>query len=134
MPRQPHPEKTMSDNDHNAIMHANLDRVFNERVADLRIAAIRELYREDAEFHEPGHSALGHDAISQAVTDLLAHLPPNFEFTAIRPALSHHGVGRLQWGGGPPGGPVAVTGTDVVRFDAGRIRSLHVFLDQPDPK
>ena len=134
MPRKPHPKKTMSDNDHNAIMHANLDRVFNERGATRRIVAIRELYREDAELHESEHSARGHEAISQAVTDLLAHLPPNFGFTAIRPALSHHGVGRLQWSGGPPGGPVAVTGTDVVRFDAGRIRSLHVFLDQPGPK
>ena len=42
----------MSDNDHNAILHANLDRVFNERVAARRIVAIRELYREDAELHE----------------------------------------------------------------------------------
>jgi hypothetical protein len=134
MPRKPHPEKTMSDNDHNAIMHANLDRVFNERVAARRIVAIRELYREDAELHESGHSAQGHEAISQAVTDLLAHLPPDFGFTPIRPALSHHGAGRLQWSGGPPGGPVAVTGTDVVLFDSGRIRSLHVFLDQPGPK
>ena len=70
----------MSDNDHNAILHANLDRVFNERVAARRIVAIRELYREDAELHESGHSAQGHEAISQAVTDLLAHLPPNFGF------------------------------------------------------
>ena len=42
----------MSDNEHNAILHANLDRVFNERVAARRIVAIRELYREDAELHE----------------------------------------------------------------------------------
>lgn len=120
-------------NENNAIMHANLDRVFNERVASRRIAAIRELYHEQAVFHELGHSARGHEAISQAVTDLLAHLPSNFAFTAVRPALSHHGVGRLQWSSGPPGGPAAVTGTDVASFDAGRIRSLHVFLDQPSP-
>lgn len=113
------------------IMQANLERVFGERDALQRIAAIRELYAEDAELHEPQQSARGHEAISQAVTDLLSHLPPDFTFTAIRPALGHNGVGRLQWRSGPPGGPVAVTGTDVARIESGLIRSLHVFLDLP---
>ena len=31
------------------------------------------------------------------------------------------------------GGPAAVTGTDVARVEAGRIKSLHVFLD-PEPR
>ena len=44
----------MSDNDHNAILHADLNRVFNERVAARRIVAIREFYREDAELHKSG--------------------------------------------------------------------------------
>ncbi len=114
------------------IMHANLERVFGERDASRRIEAIRELYIEDAELHEPQRSARGHDAISQAVTDLLAHLPPVFTFTAIRPALGHNGLGRLQWRAGPPKGPAAVTGTDVAHFERGLIRSLHVFLDQQD--
>jgi hypothetical protein len=30
------------------------------------------------------------------------------------------------------GEPVAVTRTDVARIEAGRIASLHVFIDQPD--
>jgi SnoaL-like domain len=115
------------------IMQANLERVFGERDALRRITAIRDLYAKDAELHEPQQSARGHDAISQAVTDLLAHLPPDFTFTAIRPALGHNDVGRLQWRAGPPGGPAAVTGTDVARIERGLIRSLHVFLDQPDP-
>ncbi len=113
------------------IMQANLEQVFGERDALRRIEAIRELYAADAELHEPQQSARGHDAISQAVTDLLAHLPPDFTFTAIRSALGHNGVGRLQWRGGPPGGPVAVTGTDVAHIERGLIQSLHVFLDQP---
>jgi hypothetical protein len=33
------------------------------------------------------------------------------------------------WQSGPPNGPVAVTGTDVARFEGGRIQTLHVFLD-----
>lgn len=118
--------------DYEKIMQANLERVFGERDASRRIKAIRDLYVEDAELHEPHQSVRGHAAISQAVTDLLAHLPSDFIFTAIRPALGHNGFGRLQWRAGSPGGPVAVTGTDVAHVEHGLIRTLHVFLDQPE--
>jgi FMN-dependent NADH-azoreductase len=116
--------------DYDAIMQTNLARVFGERDPSRRIKAIRELYDEDAELHEPQRSARGHDAISQAVTELLAHLPSDFAFSAIRPALGHKGVGRLQWSAGSPEGPAGVTGIDVAHFEVGVIRSLHVFLDQ----
>ena len=115
-----------------AVMQANLERVFGEHDPACRIEAIRELYHESAELHESERSMQGHDAISQAVTELLAHLPADFVFSAIRPALGHHGVGRLQWSAGPVGGPAVVTGTDVAHFEGGVIRSLHVFLDQPN--
>jgi hypothetical protein len=117
--------------DYEKIMQANLERVFGERDSARRIKAIRELYVEDAELHEPQRSVQGHDAISQAVTELLAQLPADFIFTAIRPALGHNGFGRLQWRAGSPGGPVAVTGTDVAHVERGLIRTLHVFPDQP---
>lgn len=118
--------------DYETIMQANLESVFGERDPTRRIAAIRKLYEENAELHEPQRSVRGHDAISRAVTELLAHLPQDFVFTAIRPASGHNGVGRLQWRAGPPGGPAAVTGIDVAQIESGLIRSLHVFLDQPD--
>lgn len=117
--------------DYNDLMQANLTRVFGERDPARRMEAIRALYHDDAILHEPEASAQGHEAISQAVSDLLAHLPPDFVFTQIRPALGHNGLGRLQWQAGPPGGPAAVTGTDVARIEAGMIIALHVFLDQP---
>lgn len=115
--------------DYDGRMQANLMRVFGERDAEQRIAAIRELYAEDAVLYEPHTSATGHTAISQAVEALLSSLPPSFVFTAIGPALGHHGVGRLLWQSGPPNGPVAVTGTDVARIEGGRIQTLHVFID-----
>jgi SnoaL-like domain len=115
--------------DYDALMRANLARVFGERDATRRIEAIRELYAEDAVLHEPQASATGYAAISEAVSTLLASLPPNFVFAAAGPAVGHHGLGRLNWRAGPPGGPVAVTGTDVARVEGGHIRSLHVFLD-----
>jgi hypothetical protein len=115
--------------DYDDLMQANLGRVFGERDASRRTTALAELYADDAILYEPDASATGHAAISQAVEALLSSLPPNFVFTAIGPAVGHHGVGRLRWQAGPPNGPVAVTGTDVARFEGGRIQTLHVFLD-----
>lgn len=115
--------------DYDGLMQANLARVFGERDAGRRIEAIRELYSEDAVLHEPHASVNGHAAISDAVTALLASLPPDFVFRAAGPAVGHHGVARLQWRSGPPNGPVAVTGTDVAHVEGGFIHSLHVFLD-----
>jgi len=117
--------------DYDAIMQANLTRVFGERDPTRRLKAIRELYDPHAQLHEPHASVEGHDAISQAVTELLANMPTALIFSAIRPALGHNGMARLQWRSGPPDGPIAVTGTDVAVIENGVIKSLHVFLDQP---
>src|SRR6266516_151530 len=113
--------------DYNRLMQANLARVFNERDAALRIVAIRDLYAEDAGLYEPDTSAKGHAAISEAVTALLAHLPPNFVFSAAGPAIGHHNIGRLKWRSGPPDSPAAVTGLDIAHFSQGRIHSVYVF-------
>jgi len=117
--------------DYSSLMQANLARVFGERDAARRMNAIAELYADDATLFEPHASATGRDAINQAVGTLLASLPPDFVFTAIGPAVGHHDVGRLRWQSGPPNSPAAVTGTDVARFEGGRIQTLHVFLDPP---
>jgi hypothetical protein len=118
--------------DYNSLMQANLARVFGERDASRRIIAIAELYAGDATLYEPPDaSATGHAAINQAVDALLANLPPGFVFTAIGPAVGHHGLGRLRWQSGPPNGPAAVTGTDVAHIEGGKIKTLHVFLDPP---
>jgi hypothetical protein len=116
--------------DHDRLMQANLARVFNERDAAKRIGAIGELYAEGAVLYEPPDTAAaGHAAICEAVTHLLASLPPDFVFTATGPALGHHGIGRLRWQAGSPNGPVAVNGMDIARFQAGLIHSLHVFIE-----
>lgn len=123
------PTASQSDTDFDALMRANLVRVFGERDPAVRIEAIRELYAENAALHETNRSVRGHHAISQAVTELLGHLPPDFVFTALQPALGHHGVGQLRWRAGRPDGPVAATGTDIAHVEGGVIQSLHVFLD-----
>ncbi|MBR1223168.1 nuclear transport factor 2 family protein [Bradyrhizobium sp. U87765 SZCCT0131] len=120
---------TESSPDYDRLMRANLARVFSERDAGRRIAAIRELYAEDAVLHEPDHSATGPAAIDAAVSALLSRLPPDYAFTASGPAIGHHGVGRLRWQAGPPNGPVAAAGMDIAHIQDGRIHSLHVFLE-----
>lgn len=115
--------------DYDGLMQANLQRVFGEHDTGRRIAAIRELYLEDAVLNEPHASAKGHTAISEAVSELLASLPPEFVFSAQGPAMGHHGMGRLKWSAGPASRPAIVTGMDIAHFENGRIRSLFVFLD-----
>ena len=117
--------------DFNGLLQANLVRVFGERDAAKRKAAIRELYAPDAVLYEPDDVATGRDAIAHAVDALLTSLPTTFVFKAIGPAVGHHGLARLRWTAGPPQGPVAVTGTDVVHVEGGLIKSLHVFIDPP---
>jgi hypothetical protein len=115
--------------DYDRLMQANLARVFNERDNEKRLAAISELYANDAVLYEPETSVTGHAAISETVEALLTSLPSDFAFTAIGPALGHHNIGRLRWQAGPPSGPVAVTGMDIVHFQGGRIHSLYVFIE-----
>ncbi|RYG64160.1 nuclear transport factor 2 family protein [bacterium] len=117
--------------DYDALLQANLTRVFSERDPERRIEAIRELYEETAVLYEPNDFSQGHDRISQAVGVLLDGLPPDFEFRSLGPAVGHHGVGRLRWSGGPKNGVVIVTGTDVAHFVNGQIHTLHVLLDPP---
>ncbi|RYD23127.1 MAG: nuclear transport factor 2 family protein [Verrucomicrobiaceae bacterium] len=115
--------------DYNGLMQANLVRVFGEQDPDKRLAAIRDLYAEDAVLNEPHASAKGHAAINDAVSSLLAGLPPAFVFRPIGAAMGHHQIGRLKWSLGPPGGPADVTGMDIACFKGSRIQWLFVFLE-----
>jgi len=118
--------------DYNGLMQANLARVFGEHNADKRMKAIRELYAEDAVLNEPDTSVKGHAAINEAVTALLANLPPGFVFRSIGPAIGHHNIGRLKWQSGPPDGPPVVRGMDIAHFEENLIHSLFVFLEPND--
>ena len=112
-----------------ALMQANIVRVFNERDPDRRRVALSELYSEGAVLYDPETVATGWGAISQAVEDLLLRLPPDFVFSAAGHAVGHNGAARLFWRAGPSDGPVAVTGTDVAHIENGRIKLLYVFVD-----
>ena len=115
--------------DLDSLMQSNIVRVFNERDPDRRGAALRDLYTENATLCDPETVATGWDAISGAIDSLHRMLPPGFVFTATGHAVGHNGAARLFWQAGPPGGPAAITGTDVAHIHNGRIKLLYVFVD-----
>lgn len=116
---------------YDGLMQANLSRVFGEVDAHARGRAIAEIYAPDAVLYEPDHIATGHAEITKTIDKLMKSFPPGFAFAAEGAAIGHHGLGRLRWRGGVPGSPTAVTGTDVVRFEGDRIKTIHVFIDPP---
>ncbi len=113
------------------VLQANVERIFNERDATRRRRAIEELYAADAVLYEQHASYTGIDAIEAAITHLLGSLPPSLVFVLVAPVLQNHEMGTLLWRGQLPDGTSVATGTDVVRLDGGKIRSVHVFVDPP---
>jgi hypothetical protein len=111
------------------LMLRNLSEVFGERDSERRMAAIKNLYSEDAVFFDGEERYEGRQAISDAVTALQGSTPPEFEFSAVAPPARNHDVGRLFWQLGPAGSPPVVTGMDVAQFKDDRINSLYTFLN-----
>ena len=114
-----------------AVLQANLKRVFNERDATRRRHAIQELYATDAVLYEQDARYSGWEAIEGAITQLLASLPPTLVFVMAAPVMQNHELGKVLWRGELPNGKTVATGTDVAQIEAGRIRSIHVFVDPP---
>ena len=117
--------------DYDRLLHANLERVFNERDAARRDAAIAELFVADPVMFEPDAVVQGRGHISDTAGRLLAQFGPDFSFVPDGPAVGHHGFAVLRWHAGPKGGPVAVTGSDAAEIVDGRIQRLWVLLNPP---
>ncbi|KTS05424.1 hypothetical protein ABID82_002580 [Methylobacterium sp. PvP062] len=117
--------------DHDRLLRANLERVFNERDAVVRAAALDQLYVAEPILFEPDNVVRGRAAIGAVAGALLDRFGPTFRFRPVGRAVGHHGMGSLRWEAGPEGGPIAVTGTDVAEIVDGRIGRLWVLLDPP---
>ncbi|KQP74791.1 hypothetical protein ASF41_16255 [Methylobacterium sp. Leaf111] len=121
-----------ADTDYDTLLRANLERVFNERDAGRRAAALAELFVEEPVMYEPANVVRGRDAISAVAGALLDQFGPTFRFMPAGVAVGHHGLGSLRWQAGPDNGPVAVTGSDVAEIVDGRISRLWVLLNPPE--
>lgn len=113
------------------LMLRNLQEVFNERDAALRIGAVKSIYAKESEFFEGDERVKGHEAISAKVGALQASFPADFTFCPTSAPARNHDLGRLTWRVGPAAAPPVATGMDVALFEQGKIRALYVFLDQP---
>ncbi len=117
--------------DYEFLLRSNLERVFSERDASKRAAAVAELFVAEPVMYEPENVVIGRTAISDVAGKLLEQFGPTFTFLASAPAVGHHGMGSLRWQAGPKDGPVTVTGTDVAEVENGKISRLWVLLDPP---
>lgn len=115
--------------DFNRLLRANLQRVFNERDAGLRAAAIAELYVADPIMYEPDAVIEGREAISAVAGKLLDQFGPDFRFTPEADGVGHHHAGALRWHAGNLATSHMVTGTDVAEIVDGRIARLWVLLN-----
>ncbi|WP_084579768.1 nuclear transport factor 2 family protein [Sphingomonas azotifigens] len=114
-----------------ALLHASIERVWNERDDAARLVAIGELYHPEAIIFEPARAVTGHAAISAVVAGVLADMPAGFRFAIDGPGLGHHGVATARWKGGPPG-EVLVSGVDVARAQDGKLIEHYFFFNPAD--
>jgi hypothetical protein len=123
-------ERAMSlqEPDYDHLLRTNIQRVFSERDAAKRTAAIAEIYSADPVLYEPTNVVHGRADISRTVEELLERFGPDFTFVPIGKAIGHHGLAHLTWQAGPRNGPIAVTGADVAEIVDGRITKLWVLL------
>jgi hypothetical protein len=117
--------------DYDYLLRSNLERVFNERDAQKRAAALEDLFVAEPILYEPTGIVTGRAAISAVAGNLLEQFGPTFRFTPQGDAVGHHGLGLLLWRGGPADGPVVITGMDAAEIVNGRIARLWVLLNQP---
>lgn len=116
---------------YDALLRANLQRVFNERDAQKRIAAVHELFAGTPTMYEPTGIVTGRAAISEVAGALLDQFGSDFAFVPEGPAVGHHGLGYLRWHAGPSAGSTVVSGVDVAEISEGKIVRLWVLLDAP---
>ncbi|HEY1750037.1 MAG TPA: nuclear transport factor 2 family protein [Caulobacteraceae bacterium] len=102
---------------------------WNERDAGKRRALIAGLWADDASFRDPVMAGDGHAGIDAVITGVQARYP-DFRFRQIGPADGFGDFVRLSWGLGPETGDAPLKGTDFVRVDAGRLKSVTGFFDQ----
>jgi hypothetical protein len=112
--------------DFDALLRANIERVFNERNPARRAAAIDELYAPAPILYEPVGIVRGRAGVAKAAGDLLERFGPQFELVPDGAAIGHDGLGVLRWHarGGPPG----LAGLDIAEVIDGRIHRLWVML------
>ena len=108
--------------------------IWNDRSAERRLQAMKEVYASDMIFYETneGQAITGYEAINDLISVLQSKWPPEFKFELTSPAKVNHQVQHISWRLGIPGQEPAATGMDVAIIEDHRIKSLHLFLNTPE--
>ena len=110
------------------VMHRNLQEVFGEGDAELRRAAIEQLYTDDCVLHVPPGTFVGRDALDKFAGDLRA-THPLFAYTPKGEPQVLHDAGIIAWDSGAAGEAPEYSGIDLVIMRGDRIAALYVFLN-----
>lgn len=103
---------------------------WNETDAAARRAMIADTWSADAIYVDPLASVAGHDGVDGLIAGVQQRFP-DFRFALIGAPDGHGEHVRFSWGLGPEGADEApIKGTDYVRVEDGRLKSVTGFLDQ----
>lgn len=102
---------------------------WNETDAARRGALIARTRSTDATYVDPLMAGHGHAELDALMAGVQARFP-DFRFTLIGEPDGFGDQVRFSWGLGPDGEDAPIKGTDFVRLEAGRLKSVTGFLDQ----
>jgi len=114
------------------LLTASLHRVFGERDAAVRRAAVDEIFAADVVFADAEGVVRGRDALSDKAGAILDGAP-GWVFRDAGPVREAQDLGVVEWAFGPAGEPPVVTGMDVAVVADGRIATMHTLLTSPQP-
>jgi len=107
----------------------HLNEIWNQRDEALRAIAMQRVYAKDIELFEIGEKYTGYAAVNHKISTTLNGLPQVFSIAQLNPVVINNNVGKLDWGVSPQGAAPVATGTDILVFEGGKIKSLYVFLN-----
>ena len=111
-----------------ALLSANLFRVFDERDASKRAAAVQDTYAGDIIWYEPDGIIQGRAALNARASELQTQ-SPGFKFRADGIMSVSQNIGVLRWYCGPEDKPDTVQGTDVIIVEGGKVKALWTSID-----
>ena len=102
---------------------------WNETDAAARRAMIADTWSADATYVDPLAAVAGHQGVDALIAGVQERFP-EFRFALIGEPDGHGDHVRFSWGLGPDGVEAPIKGTDYVRVEGGRLKSVTGFLDQ----
>ena len=108
--------------------------IWNDRDAGRRLEAMHHVYASDIVFYESndGKPFKGYEEINSLVEGLQSQWPAEFAFELTAPSRINHEVQQITWKLGIPGQPPVATGSDIAIIEAGKIKYLHLLLDNAE--